>query len=65
VIAFDTGAARATAKLATDRQRAGRPGEIGDTLIAGIALATGAALATRDTRHPADIQVTLIDPWTA
>lgn len=65
VVAFDTGAARATARLTADRQRIGRPGEIRDTMIAGIALATGAALATRNIRHFADIQVTLIDPWTA
>jgi toxin FitB len=65
VVAFDTSAARAAAKLTVDRRRMGRPGEIGDTMIAGIALATGACLATRNTRHFADVAVTVIDPWTA
>jgi predicted nucleic acid-binding protein len=65
VVAFDTVAAEATARLAADRRRAGRPGDIHDTMIAGIALATGATLATRNTRHFDDLSVTVIDPWTA
>jgi predicted nucleic acid-binding protein len=32
-------------------------------MIAGIALATGASLATRNTRHFADLAIELIDPW--
>jgi predicted nucleic acid-binding protein len=65
VAAFDTGAARAAAKLTADRRRGGRPGELRDTMIAGIAIASVATLATRNIRHFADIQVTLIDPWAA
>jgi predicted nucleic acid-binding protein len=34
-------------------------------MIAGIALATGAALATRNTTHFADLSVPVINPWVA
>jgi predicted nucleic acid-binding protein len=33
-------------------------------MIAGIALSTGASLATRNTRHFDDLSISLIDPWT-
>jgi predicted nucleic acid-binding protein len=36
-----------------------------DTQIAGIALARRATLATRNTRHFADLEIKLIDPWEA
>jgi predicted nucleic acid-binding protein len=65
VAAFDEAAAKVTAVIAAERRRAGRPGELRDTMIAGIALATGAALATRNTRHFDDLSVTVIDPWAA
>lgn len=65
VQAFSTDAARLSAGVTAARRRAGRPGDLCDTMIAGIALATGAALATRNTRHFADLSITLIDPWTA
>jgi predicted nucleic acid-binding protein len=63
VAAFDGRAARAAAKLTADRRRVGRPVDIHDTMIAGIALATGASLVTRNTRHFDDLSITLIDPW--
>jgi len=34
-------------------------------MIAGIALATRAALATRNTAHFADLSITVINPWQA
>ena len=34
-----------------------------DTLIAGIAVARRATIATRNTRHFADLDVPVIDPW--
>nr|WP_294502763.1 hypothetical protein [uncultured Rhodopila sp.] len=43
----------------------GRPGELCDSMIAGIALSTRAALATRNARHFADVAITLIDPRAA
>jgi predicted nucleic acid-binding protein len=33
-------------------------------MIAGIVIATGASLATRNTRDFDDLSVTLINPWT-
>ena len=63
VLDFDTGAAIEAAELAARRQRAGRPVDIRDTQIAGIALARRAALATRNARHFADLKINVIDPW--
>ena len=65
VLAFDTGAANEAAELAARRQRAGRSIDIRDTQIAGIALARHATLATRNTRHFADLEINVIDPWRA
>lgn len=63
VLDFDTGAAIEAAQLAARRQRGGRPVDIRDTQIAGIALARRATLATRNARHFADLEVEVIDPW--
>lgn len=65
VLDFDSVAATEAAALAADRRKAGRPVDIRDTLIAGIALARGAALATRNVRHFSDLRVPLVDPWDA
>ncbi len=65
VLDFDTGAAIEAAELAARRQRAGRPVDIRDTQIAGIALARHATLATRNARHFADLKINVIDPWQA
>ena len=43
----------------------GRPVDIRDTQIAGIALARRATLATRNVRHFGDLKVPIIDPWAA
>jgi len=45
------------------RQRAGRPGELRDTMIAGIVLAHHATLATCNARHFADLAVPVVNPW--
>jgi predicted nucleic acid-binding protein len=65
VLAFDQSAAEETAILMAERQRAGRPGDLRDSMIAGIAIAHRATLATRNTRHFADLAVPVIDPWQA
>ena len=65
VLDFDTGAAIEAAELAARRQRAGRPVDIRDTQIAGIALARHATLATRNARHFSDLKINVIDPWQA
>jgi len=51
VLDFDSVAAAEAAALAAERQKAGRPADVRDTLIAGIALARRATLATRNVRH--------------
>jgi predicted nucleic acid-binding protein len=63
VLDFDSAAATEAASLAAARQRAGRPVDMRDTQIAGIALARRAALATRNVRHFQDLNVAVIDPW--
>ena len=60
---FDIAAAEQTAELMTLRRRKGRPVELRDTMIAGIALATRATLATRNTSHFEDLSVPVINPW--
>jgi predicted nucleic acid-binding protein len=63
VQSFDTAAATAAGKIAGERQTSGRPVEIRDVQIAGIATARRAQLATRNTRHFADLGIALFDPW--
>jgi predicted nucleic acid-binding protein len=63
VFDFDISAAAQAAALAARRQRAGRPVDMRDTQIAGIALARQARVATRNTRHYDDLAVGVIDPW--
>jgi predicted nucleic acid-binding protein len=65
VLPFDRAAAEETASLIGARRRAGRPGELRDTMIAGIALARRATLATRNVRHFGDLRVSVVDPWHA
>lgn len=64
VLDFDAAAATEAAVLAADRQRAGRPVDIRDTQIAGIALSRHAVVATRNVRHFSDLKVPVVDPWT-
>jgi len=63
VLDFDSVAAAEAAALAATRQKAGRPVDMRDTQIAGIALARRATLATRNVRHFQDLSVTVVDPW--
>ena len=63
VLDFDSAAASEAALLAAARQRAGRPVDIRDTQIAGIALARHGTLATRNVRHFAGLKVPVVDPW--
>ena len=63
VLAFDAPAAAAAAELAAARRAAGRPVDVRDTLIAGIARARRAAIATRNVRHFEGCGVEVVDPW--
>ncbi|MFZ0300083.1 MAG: type II toxin-antitoxin system VapC family toxin [Candidatus Sulfotelmatobacter sp.] len=64
VVPFDVAAAQEAGDLMASRQKNGRPGDLRDTMIAGIAMAQHATLATRNTAHFEDIVVPLVDPWT-
>ena len=64
VLPFDLPAAIHAAQIDIDRTRRGRPAGFADTQIAGIAVALGAAIATRNVRHFADLSVEIINPWT-
>jgi len=63
VLPFDLPAAQAAGRIAAERRRAGRPVEIRDVQIAGIALARKVALATRNRRHFEGLGLELLDPW--
>ena len=63
VLDFDVPAASAAAIVAAARQRAGRPVDMRDTQIAGIAVSRNATLATRNTKHFTDLSVDVVNPW--
>ena len=65
VVPFDTAAAQQAGDLMALRHKQGQPGELRDTMIAGIVLVHHAELATGNTAHFADLSVPLINPWTA
>lgn len=65
VLPFDRLAAEEAGILAARRRAVGRPIEFRDTQIAGIAVSRRAAIATRNTRHFADLPVEIVDPWAA
>jgi predicted nucleic acid-binding protein len=65
VLPFDLDAAMEAARLDAERERRGRPIDVRDTLIAGIAISRGAAIATRNVRHFADLPIDVINPWDA
>jgi predicted nucleic acid-binding protein len=62
VIPLDEAAAREVAIL-TVRRRQRLSDDLRDTLIAGIAISRGAAIATRNLRHFRDLPVDVVDPW--
>lgn len=65
VAEFDAAAAQHAAVLMALRHKAGRTVDLRDTLIAGIALASHATLATRNTLHfeGLGLAVPIINPW--
>lgn len=63
VAPFDTASAQQAGDLMALRHRKGRPGELRDTMIAGIVLASHATLATRNTSHFEDLAVPVVNPW--
>lgn len=63
VVSFDSLAAEAAGRIAARQRRAGRPVEIRDVQIAGIASVRKATLATRNIRHFEGLGLDLVDPW--
>jgi predicted nucleic acid-binding protein len=60
---FDAAAAELAGDLMALRRKKGRPGDLRDTVIAGIVLACRATLATRNTSHFEDLSLPVINPW--
>ena len=65
IASFDGEAAQRAADLMATRQKKGRSGELRDSMIAGIALASHATLATRNVKHFDDLSVSVLNPWEA
>lgn len=63
VLLFDVNAAEQAAQLAAQRKERGRPVDMRDTFIAGIALARRATLATRNIKHFDDLLIPVVNPW--
>lgn len=64
VASFDRPAAEAASVLTASRHAKGRPGDLRDTMIAGIVISHHGTLATRNTPHFADISARVVNPWT-
>lgn len=63
VASFDAAAAQHSSDLMATRHKKGRPGDLRDTMIAGIVLASRATLATRNASHFQDLAVPVLNPW--
>ena len=63
VAGFDEAAAEATAALITEREKRGVDLDLEDSMIAGIAIARHATLATRNARHFNDLPGKVVNPW--
>ena len=63
IVAYDEAAARRASEIAAERAKKGRPGELRDTMIAGMVLANHAILATGNVRHFEDIAKSVVNPW--
>ena len=63
VLDFDVLAAEHAGQISARVHAVGRPVEIRDIQIAGIVEANAATLATRNTKHFADSQIALVNPW--
>jgi predicted nucleic acid-binding protein len=63
ILVFDEQAARIAGDLRANRERVGRPIDLHDLMIASIALAHGATLATRNVRHFEQLGLQIVNPW--
>ncbi len=62
IASFDAAAAHETAVLMGSRQHRGEPRDLRDSMIAGIAVARRAVLATRNVKHFEDAGVDIVNP---
>jgi toxin FitB len=63
VFDFDQAAAEHAGTISAQRRSSGRPIEVRDAQIAGIAMARGATLATRNTRDFRGLDIEIVNPW--
>lgn len=63
VAPFDAAAAQQSGDLMAMRHKKGRVGDLRDTMIAGIVLASHATLATRNISYFRDLSVRVVNPW--
>lgn len=63
VAPLDRAAAEAAGVLAARREAGGCRVDVRDTLIAGIAVARRAVVATRNVRHYDDLETGVLNPW--
>lgn len=60
---LDEVSAMRSGELQARQEKIGRPIPLGDCLIAGIALARGAVVATRNVRHFENLGLSIENPW--
>jgi toxin FitB len=65
ILSFGASAAARYSEIMLSRRRVARPIEGFDALIAAIALASGATVATRDVGGFSDCGLAIVDPWIA
>lgn len=64
IVRYDVAAARTTARILVEAERAGRPMSLADAQIAGCAVASGAVLATRNVADFATVAgLAVVDPF--
>ncbi|MGY4099570.1 PIN domain-containing protein [Nocardia sp. R16R-3T] len=63
ILPYDDRAAVEYSRIVADRRAIGRPTGQADAMIAGICLANGCDLATRNVKDFADIGLTIVNPW--
>lgn len=63
VFGFDADAAAAYGEMVAGRERRGRPFQGFDGLIAAVALARDATIATRNVRHFEGCGLRIVNPW--
>jgi len=65
VVSFDAAAADKAAALIVSREQSGRNYDLEDGMIAGIAIAHHATVATRNVKHFDDLPIPVVNPWQA